>query len=160
MEANLQDATGKTKDEMETDIQMAVQVRLYRAQWGRFDAAHMRHFWKLAAEPGFTGSLKCGVAVERRETEKHLRELQVELVRAGQTDEMDGSVEETGTVMELDPSTVAADAQEVAADVRRRGAEMVEDDEGDDARDEAMSGLLYRISMLATEDMLQDGAEE
>ncbi|KAJ7785440.1 hypothetical protein B0H14DRAFT_3095663 [Mycena olivaceomarginata] len=144
MEANLQDATGKTEDEMETDIQMAVQVRLYRARRARFDAAHMRHFWKLAAEPGFTGSLKCGV----------------ELARAGQTDEMDGSAEETGAVMELDPGTVAADAQEVAMDARRCGAEMAEDDEGDDARDEAMSGLLYRISMLATDDMPQDGAEE
>jgi hypothetical protein len=40
------------------------------------------------------------------------------------------------------------------------GAEVVEDDERDEARDEAVAGLLYRISMLATDNMPQDHAEE
>jgi hypothetical protein len=160
MEANLRDPTGKTEDKMETDIQMAVQVGLYRARRGRFDAAHLRHFSKLAAEPGFTGSLGCGVAVERREVEKCLQDLQGELEGMGRADEIDASAEETGAGTELDPGAVAADAEEAAADAHRRGAEMVEDDEGDEARDEAVAGLLYRISMLATDDRPQDGADE
>jgi hypothetical protein len=162
MEANLRDTAGKTEDEIVADIQMAVQVQLYRARRGRFDAAHLRLFSKLAAEPGFMGSLKCGVAVEQKEVEKRLQELQVELARTGQTDgmEVDGSTEETGAAAMLDPGTIAADAAEVAADACRRGAEVAEDDEGDEARDEAVAGLLYRISMLATDDMPQDRAEE
>ncbi|KAJ7819079.1 hypothetical protein B0H14DRAFT_3089447 [Mycena olivaceomarginata] len=119
-------------------------------------------FLRLAAKPGFMGSLKCGVAVEQKEVEKRLQELQVELARTGQTDgmEVDGSTEETGAAAMLDPGTIAADAAEVTADARRRGAEVAEDDEGDEARDEAVAGLLYRISMLATDDMPQDRAEE
>ncbi|KAJ7690454.1 hypothetical protein B0H14DRAFT_3100953 [Mycena olivaceomarginata] len=59
---------------------------------GRFDAGHLRNFTKLAAEPGFTGSLKCGVAVERREVENRLRALQAELASTAPTDgvEVDG----------------------------------------------------------------------
>jgi hypothetical protein len=159
MEANLRDSTGKMEDKMETDIQMAVQVCLYHARRGRFDAAHLRHFSKLAAEPGFMGSLRCGVAVEQREVGGCLQDLQGELEGMGRADEIDASTEETGAGMELDPGAVAADA-EVAADAHHHGAEMVEDDEGDEVRDEVVAGLLYRISMLATDDRPQDGADE
>ncbi|KAJ7787485.1 hypothetical protein B0H14DRAFT_3095373 [Mycena olivaceomarginata] len=152
MEANLRDGTGKTEEDAETDTMMAVQLRLYRGRRGRFDAGHLRNFTKLAAEPGFTGSLKCGVAVERREAE---------LASTAPTDgvEVDGGAGERGAAMELDPGAAAAEAEEVAADARRRGPEMGEDDEGDDARDEAVSGLLYQISMLAMDGAPRGGEE-
>ncbi|KAJ7814778.1 hypothetical protein B0H14DRAFT_3476791 [Mycena olivaceomarginata] len=161
MEANLRDGTGKTEEDAETDTMMAVQLRLYRGRRGRFDAGHLRNFTKLAAEPGFTGSLKCGVAVERREVENRLRALQAELASTAPTDgvEVDGGAGERGAAMELDPGAAAAEAEEVAADARRRGPEMGEDDEGDDARDEAVSGLLYQISMLAMDGAPRGGEE-
>jgi hypothetical protein len=162
MEANFHDTVGKTEDEIVANIQMVVQVQLYRAQRGRFDAAHLRLFSKLAAEPSFMGSLKCRVAVERKEVEKHLQELQVELACMGQTNgmEVDGRMEETGAAAMLDPGTIAVDTAEVTADAHHWGADMAEDDEGDEARDEVVAGLLYQISMLTTDNMLQDRAEE
>ncbi|KAJ7872320.1 hypothetical protein B0H14DRAFT_3083643 [Mycena olivaceomarginata] len=146
MEANLRDATGKTEEQIEMDIQMAVQVQLYRAKRGRFDAGHLRLFTKLAAEPGFTGSLKCGIAVERQ--------------GSGEAMDVDGGATESDARLELDPGAVEADAAEAAGDAWRRGEEMLEDDEGDDARDEAVSGLLYQISMLAVDDVRQGGLDE
>jgi hypothetical protein len=151
MEANLRDGTGKTEEDAETDTMMAVQLRLYRGRRGPFDAGYLRNFTKLAAEPGFTGSLKCGVVVEWREVENRLRALQAELASTAPTDgvEVDGGTGERGPTMELDPGAAAAEAKEVAADARCCGPEMGENDEGDDVRDEAVSGLLYQISMLA-----------
>ncbi|KAJ6554006.1 hypothetical protein DFH09DRAFT_1248578 [Mycena vulgaris] len=75
MEANLRNAGEKSEEEIEADMQMAVQVQLYRARRGRFDAGHMQRFHKLAATPGFTGLLRCGVAVEREEIRQRLKEL-------------------------------------------------------------------------------------
>ncbi|KAJ7857422.1 hypothetical protein B0H14DRAFT_3085219 [Mycena olivaceomarginata] len=86
MEGILRDGEGKSDVEKETDGYMAVQVRLYRERRGRFDAGHLKRFRELAQMPGFTGSLECGVALERRELQERLRELHAEL--AGE-DEMD-----------------------------------------------------------------------
>ncbi|KAJ7801165.1 hypothetical protein B0H14DRAFT_3092481 [Mycena olivaceomarginata] len=155
MEANLRDATGKTEEQIEMDIQMAVQVQLYRAKRGRFDAGHLRLFTKLAAEPGFTGSLKCGIAVERQGLQAELASVQ-----SGEAMDVDGGATESDARLELDPGAVEADAAEAAGDAWRRGEEMLEDDEGDDARDEAVSGLLYQISMLAVDDVRQGGLDE
>ncbi|KAJ7318586.1 hypothetical protein DFH08DRAFT_819863 [Mycena albidolilacea] len=161
IEANLRDGTGKTEEDVETDTMMAVQLRLYQGRCGRFDAGHLRNFTKLAAEPGFTGSLKCGVAVEQREVENCLRDLQAELASTAPTDgvEVDGGAGERGPTMELDPGAAAAEAEEVAADAHCCGPEMGEDDEGDDGRDEAVLGLLYQIYMLAMDGAPQ-GEEE
>jgi hypothetical protein len=74
--------------------------------------------------------------------------------------DVDGGVTESDARLELDPGAVEADAAEAAGDARRRGEEIQEDDEGDDARDEVVAGLVYRISMLVTDDTPQDGAEE
>jgi hypothetical protein len=162
MEAKLRNRTGKTEEQIEMDTQMAVQVRLYRARRGRFDAGHLRLFAKLAAEPGFTGSLKCGITVEQRGVVTRLQELQAELatIHSGEDMDVDGGVTESDARLELDPGAVEADAAEAAGDTRRRGEEIQEDDEGDDARDEAVAGLMYQISMLAMDDTPQDGAEE
>jgi hypothetical protein len=62
--------------------------------------------------------------------------------------------------LELHPGAVEADAAEAAGDAQHRGEEMLEDDEGDDARDEAVSGLLYQISMLAVDNVRQGGSDE
>ncbi|KAJ7176367.1 hypothetical protein C8R43DRAFT_872549 [Mycena crocata] len=61
-ETELRQTAGKTEEKILEDIQMAVQVRLYRERRGRFDERHMQRFWKLGGLPGFTGSLRAGVA--------------------------------------------------------------------------------------------------
>ncbi|KAJ7147203.1 hypothetical protein C8R43DRAFT_953380 [Mycena crocata] len=69
-ERDLRETDGKTETEIENDVGMAVQIRLYRERRGRFDAQHMRRFWALAKIPGFTGSLVPGFSVERRAAER------------------------------------------------------------------------------------------
>jgi hypothetical protein len=79
MERNLRSAEGKTEEELEADTQMAVQVQLYRERRGRYDAGHLEQFTKLAQTPGFTGTLRCGVAVEHGEVRRRLGELRTQL---------------------------------------------------------------------------------
>lgn len=157
MEANLRDMEGKSDAEVDTDVQMAVQVRLYRQRRGRFDAAHMRRFYKLAGTPGFTGSLRCGVAVERRETQRRLRELREQVAREAREGEghmdIDGEEEEA-----KEDEWEDADDEEPAQ--TGSDEESDEEDEGDEAREEAVSGLVYRISILAVDDKEQGGREE
>jgi hypothetical protein len=81
MERILSDGEAKSDIEKKTDGYMAVQVRLYRQQHGRLDAGHLKRFHELARMPGFTGSLRCGVVVERRDLQEWLRELCTELAR-------------------------------------------------------------------------------
>ncbi|KAJ6524705.1 hypothetical protein DFH09DRAFT_937089 [Mycena vulgaris] len=100
MEDRLRETEGKSEEQVEEDRQMAVQVRLYRERRGRFDASHMRRFYKLASEPGFTGSLRCGVAVERREIRERLRDLRE---RAAEMD-VDGQEGDEGWVDEEPPA--------------------------------------------------------
>jgi hypothetical protein len=145
MEAILRDGEGKSEKEKEDDEHMAVQVRWYRERRGRFDAGHMQRFRELARTPGFTGSLTCGVAVEHEELQERLRELRAELARDGADDEME--VDEEGGREENGPN-----------DMNTGGRD--EEDEGDDAREEAVSGLLYQISMLAVDGGLRGDDEE
>ncbi|KAJ7094080.1 hypothetical protein B0H15DRAFT_760111, partial [Mycena belliarum] len=49
----LRQTEGKSHEEIEVDLGMAVQLALYRDRRGRFDDAHMRRFWVLAKSPGF-----------------------------------------------------------------------------------------------------------
>ncbi|KAF8128329.1 hypothetical protein K438DRAFT_2000344 [Mycena galopus ATCC 62051] len=157
MEKNLRAADGKTEEQVE-ERQMAVQVRLYRQRRGRFDAGHLERFGKLAQTPGFTGSLQCGVALEHREVRQRLHDLRAELV--GEDGEGEWVDEEVLERQEMDErlrelrAEVAAVGEEDGMDVDdEEGPEVaVEDDEGHEAQEEAVSGLLYQISMLTMDD--------
>ncbi|KAJ6457334.1 hypothetical protein C8R45DRAFT_1056376 [Mycena sanguinolenta] len=122
MEAGLREAEGSSEAEAEVGRQMAVQVHLYRERRGHFDGVHLKRFRELAALPGFTGSLKCELAED-----------------AADDDEMDIDVEEGAVLPDAPADTV-------------RAGESEDEDEGDDAKEEAVSGLLYQISMLAVDD--------
>ncbi|KAJ7888131.1 hypothetical protein B0H14DRAFT_3430321 [Mycena olivaceomarginata] len=143
MERNLRSAEGKTEEELEADMQMAVQVQLYRARQGRYDAGHLERFTKLAQTLGFTGTLRCGGGggaceggenewvdeeeLEQRELQERVRVLRAEVLAEGEDQQME--VEDEGQV-------------DVAG----------EDDEGHEAREETVAGLLYQITMLAMDD--------
>ncbi|KAF8185870.1 hypothetical protein K438DRAFT_2154751, partial [Mycena galopus ATCC 62051] len=158
MEKNLRVADGKTEEQVEEERQMAVQVRLYRQRRRRFDAGHLERFGKLAQTPGFTGSLQCGVALEHREVRQRLHDLHLELV--GEDGEGEWVDEEVLERQEMDErlrelrAEVAAAGEEDGMDVDdEEGPEVAgEDDEGHEAQEEAVSGLLYQISMLAMDD--------
>ncbi|KAJ7472491.1 hypothetical protein FB451DRAFT_1339449 [Mycena latifolia] len=157
MEANLRDEEGKSEEQIDKDIQMAIQVRLYRERRGRFDAGHMRQFYKLAVEPGFTGSLKCGVAVERREIRERLRELREQAARdAGEMDE-DGRELESG---DEEDEWVDADGEGVPMQMAvDKDVESDEEGEDDEAKDAAVSDLVYHISMLAVDGKVAGGGD-
>ncbi|KAF7353148.1 hypothetical protein MSAN_01502300 [Mycena sanguinolenta] len=137
MEKNLREVGDKSEEKIEEDVQMAVQVRLYRERRGRFDAGHLERFCKLAKTAGFTGSLQSGMAVERQEAEQRLRELQAELAGEGEGDKMEVDDEEE---------------PEVSNQRNTHEEEIEEEDEGHEAREEMVSDLLYQISMLAVDD--------
>ncbi|KAJ7790880.1 hypothetical protein B0H14DRAFT_3094581 [Mycena olivaceomarginata] len=146
MEKNLSSEEGKTEDVVELDKQMAVQVHLYRRRRGRYDAGHLQRFTKLAQTPGFTGTLQCGVALEHDE-----------LAPGGGEDEwVDEEELERQELRERLRGLRAealADAEEQMEVEDEGDADVVgEDDEGHEAREEAVAGLLYQISMLAMDD--------
>ncbi|KAJ7134936.1 hypothetical protein C8R43DRAFT_894728 [Mycena crocata] len=155
-EAELREEEGKSQDEIESDVEMAVQVRLYRERRGRFDDGHMRRFWALAKVPGFTGSVVPGISVERREAHNAARE--AAQARASQ-DEMDVDEE---VIVEGDWDSWHRDEgtddgwENVDYDEERRvdedgGWESDKEGEGHDAKEREVSGLVYRISMLAVD---------
>ncbi|KAJ7148713.1 hypothetical protein C8R43DRAFT_1128944 [Mycena crocata] len=139
-ERELRETNGKSTEQVDKDIEMAVQVRLYRQRRGRFDDGHMRRFRGLAETPGFTGSLKPGVAVERREAHESVR------VAAG------AHVEEA---MDVDEGEGGWEDEDFHEDSERMqvGWPRDSDDEGEgeEAREVELSGLTYRISMLAVD---------
>ncbi|KAF8189469.1 hypothetical protein K438DRAFT_1763685 [Mycena galopus ATCC 62051] len=63
-EASLRLSDGKTDDQAEKDLLLAVQMKLYRRQRGQFDDKHMEILRKLSKMKGFTGSISPGRAVE------------------------------------------------------------------------------------------------
>ncbi|KAJ6470175.1 hypothetical protein DFH09DRAFT_1110926 [Mycena vulgaris] len=146
MEAKLRETKGKSEEQVDEDVQLAVQVRLYRERRGRFDNSHMRRFYKLASEPGFTGSLQCGVAVERGEIRERLRELRAQAARdAGEMD-VDGEEDEEEGWVDVEfeappPGVLFGDGED---DSDGEG-------EGDQAKDAAVSDLVYQISMIAVD---------
>ncbi|KAJ7170394.1 hypothetical protein C8R43DRAFT_1120826 [Mycena crocata] len=158
-ERELKDTEGKTVEEVERGIQMAVQVKLYQERRGRFDDGHMRRFWRLAETPGFTGSLRPGVAVERREAREATR---AAARRAEEEREMD--VDEVVTLNAEMGSWRRAEEQyeeEGWEDEENEESERTrvgsaknsdEEGEGNEAREVELSGLLYRVSMLAVDD--------
>ncbi|KAJ7693723.1 hypothetical protein B0H14DRAFT_2651331 [Mycena olivaceomarginata] len=148
-EAELNSTEGKTLEDAETDRGMAVQVRLYRERWGRFDDTHMRRFWGLAKTPGFTGSVMLGVSLEERAARRDAR---VAARAQAQTAGERGS----GGVSESDSDEEMVVDEEVVINLGARDEgednRWVEDDEGDDPMEEAVSDLLYTISMVAVDD--------
>ncbi|KAJ7855154.1 hypothetical protein B0H14DRAFT_2353371 [Mycena olivaceomarginata] len=145
MERSMRAIEGKTEEQIEVDALMAVQVRLYREHRGRFDAGHLENFRKLARTPGFTGSLRCGVPVEHREVEQRLRDLRAQLGDDTGADEME--VDEEGPEMGR-PETP------------RPVGESDDEDEGHEAREETVSGLLYQISMLALDNGVRGDVDD
>ncbi|KAJ7803507.1 hypothetical protein B0H14DRAFT_3091958 [Mycena olivaceomarginata] len=137
MERSMRAIEGKTEEQIE--------VRLYREQRGRFDAGHLENFRKLARTPGFTGSLRCGVPVEHREVEQRLRDLRAQLGDDTGADEME--VDEEGPEMGR-PETP------------RPVGESDDEDEGHEAREETVSGLLYQISMLALDNGVRGDVDD
>jgi hypothetical protein len=150
-EAELSSAEGKSEEEADADRGMAVQVQLYRERRGRFDDTHMRRFWALAKTPGFTGSVRPGFSLEVRAARRGERaparaQDQTAGERAGgRVSDSEGSDEEM-VVEEEDVMMDPGDRDEGEEDG------WVEDDEGDDAMEEAVSDLLYTISMVAVDD--------
>ncbi|KAJ7321900.1 hypothetical protein DFH08DRAFT_1030550 [Mycena albidolilacea] len=135
MEKNLSSEEGKTEDVVELDKQMAVQC-----------------FTKLAQTPGFTGTLQCGVALEHDE-----RSCVRSSPRGGEDEWVDEEELERQELRERLRGLRAealADGAEEQMEVEDEGeADVVgEDDEGHKAREEAVAGLLYQISMLAMDD--------
>ncbi|KAF8187339.1 hypothetical protein K438DRAFT_1972968 [Mycena galopus ATCC 62051] len=159
----LRATAGKSEEEIELETQMSVQVRLYRERRGRFDAGHLERFQKLAQMPGFTGTLQSGVAVEHQEVRRRLRELREELAAQGRGDDMGDYDDAEHREMEVRMREVRAElAGEDGEDgmwVDEVAEETGDDDEGDDAREEAISGLLYQISMLAVDDRVRGGED-
>ncbi|KAF8212965.1 hypothetical protein K438DRAFT_1566472 [Mycena galopus ATCC 62051] len=104
-EQELEVEADKTEEQVETDRGLALQVCRYRGQRGRFDDDHMRRFWALAKEPGFTGSLVPGKALEVsaaqrevREAERVARAAAMRNEREGKDMQVDSSDEEGGRV--------------------------------------------------------------
>ncbi|KAJ7880232.1 hypothetical protein B0H14DRAFT_3082710 [Mycena olivaceomarginata] len=63
-ESSLRSTEGKTPEQAEEDLLLAVQMKLYREQRGQFDDDHRDNFRRLAKLKGFTGSISPGIAVE------------------------------------------------------------------------------------------------
>ncbi|KAJ6493862.1 hypothetical protein DFH09DRAFT_1104322 [Mycena vulgaris] len=136
MEANLRDEAGKLEEQIVEDMQMAVQ-----------------RFYELTAESGLTGSLRCGVAVKRREIRERLRGLREQAARKAGEIDVDGQASEVG---DNDNEWVDADSEGVQRRVDDEGVESDQEGEGDEARDAAVSHLVYQISMVAVDGMMGD----
>ncbi|KAF8143148.1 hypothetical protein K438DRAFT_1876673 [Mycena galopus ATCC 62051] len=118
-EASLCSSEGKTDEQAEADLLLAVQMKLYRRQRSRFDDKHMEILRKLSKIKEFTGSISPGQAVEALGGSKETEEMEVDDDR------------------ELEPGQGNSDESE---------------DEGIEAQDETVSGLLYQVSMISLDD--------
>ncbi|KAJ7934752.1 hypothetical protein B0H13DRAFT_2305526 [Mycena leptocephala] len=178
-EQELEVEVGKTEEEVEADRGLALQVRRYRERRGRFDDSHMRRFWALAKEPGFTGSLVPGKALEilaaqreAREAERVARAAAMRDEREREEMEVDSSDEEGGQVRPRARSAMARRAMQVISSDEEEEDEWVfahntasswsrgvdeemqegwSDEEGDEELESALSAKLYMLSMLATD---------
>ncbi|KAJ7818113.1 hypothetical protein B0H14DRAFT_2601537 [Mycena olivaceomarginata] len=151
-----------------------VDVSRYRERRGRFDDGHMRRFWALAKEPGFTGSLVPGKALEVSAAQREACEAE-RVARAAATRderereemEVDSSDEEGGRVVSSDEEEKDDEEDERVffTTPRRAGAEVWmrrcerdeemregwSDEEGDEELESALSAKLYMLSMLAVD---------
>ncbi|KAJ7104590.1 hypothetical protein C8R43DRAFT_1092224 [Mycena crocata] len=174
-EAELRDTEGKSEDK----------VGLYRERRGRFDDQHMQRFWKLGGTPGFTGSLRPGVSVERRAAQRQAAAARAREARTEQRARHSRTVR----VIQDDSSEDGMDVDEVVVvdaagnswNANGEGNTEWEDDddeemaplgpllpgEGSDEEDEGhrvaeerVSGLLYQISMMAIDGAASKSDEE
>ncbi|KAJ6503627.1 hypothetical protein C8R45DRAFT_1051105 [Mycena sanguinolenta] len=123
----------KEAEYAETDPMRAVQISRYRQRRARSDNNHMQQFWAQAKTPGFTGSLVPGVSIERKEAQRAAREAQ-------QQEGMDAEMEVEVEVEQRERWTVSeGDDWED------------EEDEGEEAEQEAVSTLLYQMSVLSVD---------
>ena len=127
-EAELLGVEGKSEVEIEADQEIAVQVRLYRERRGRFDHTHMTRFWALRKLKGFTGILMPGSSVEL-----------VAARRAAGREAAGSSSDNEMDVDEEDWENVPGEREE-------------ENDEGVEAADEAVSGMIDLITRLAVDE--------
>ncbi|KAF8166410.1 hypothetical protein K438DRAFT_1775096 [Mycena galopus ATCC 62051] len=126
-EASLHSSEGKTEEQAEADLLLAVQMRVYRGQRSRFDDQHMETIRQLAKMKGFTSNISPGRVVEL----------------LGDSDEMEEmEVESNG-----EPEPVQSDSDH-------------SEDEGFEAQDETVSGLLYHVSMISLDDRNLVGADQ
>ncbi|KAJ7083938.1 hypothetical protein B0H15DRAFT_923758 [Mycena belliarum] len=158
-ERRLRQKDGKTEEEVEEDTAMAVQVRLYRERRGRFDNGHMRRFWALSRVPGCTATMTPGISA--------LQEAREELARAEAGEGM--NVDETVVIdaavsrwrQDEDDEWEEEGLRKEDDTLQRAPAEESDDEgEGEDERNRKVSGLLYRITMLAVDDGGVAGGDE
>ncbi|KAJ6492318.1 hypothetical protein C8R45DRAFT_1096332 [Mycena sanguinolenta] len=119
----------KETEHKDIDPGLAVQISRYRQRRARSDYNHMQRFWALAKTPGFTGSVVPGVSIERQQA-RHAERGN----RPRSAGEMD-----TDIVEERDRWTGSGSG----------GWE--DDDEGEEAEQEAVSTLMYQMSVLAVD---------
>ncbi|KAJ7813582.1 hypothetical protein B0H13DRAFT_1665338, partial [Mycena leptocephala] len=89
-EQELGTEAGKTEEQAEADRGLALQVHRYRERRSCFDNDHMRRFWALAKEPGFTGSLVPGKALEVLAAQREACEAERVTCTAAMRDEREG----------------------------------------------------------------------
>ena len=106
---------------------LSVQISRYRQRRSRSDYNHMQRFWALAKTPGFTGSLVPGRSVEGQAIRR--------ATRARLDAEMEVEVEEESRDRWTNEDGEWED----------------EEDEGEEAQEEAVSTLLYQMSVLSVD---------
>ncbi|KAJ7300345.1 hypothetical protein DFH08DRAFT_725423, partial [Mycena albidolilacea] len=93
-EAALRSSEGKTEEQAEADLLLAVQMKLYRRQRSRFDDQHMEILRKLAKMKGFTGNLSPGQAVEALGESEEMEEMEVDDDREAEAAQADSDQSE------------------------------------------------------------------
>jgi hypothetical protein len=93
-EAALRSSEGKTEEQAEADLLLAVQMKLYRRQRSRFDDQHMEILWKLAKMKEFTGNLSPGQAVEALGECEEMEEMEVDDDREAEAAQADSDQSE------------------------------------------------------------------
>ncbi|KAJ7814388.1 hypothetical protein B0H14DRAFT_2604148 [Mycena olivaceomarginata] len=121
-EAELNSVVGKMEEEAAADQGMAVQ------------------FWALAKAPGFMGTVMPGVSVELCTAQ---REAQAQAAAQANEERFGPEGASGGIGVEHDGE------EQMVVDAGDEGEWVEEEDEGDDAMEEAVSDLLYTISMVA-----------
>ncbi|KAJ7349571.1 hypothetical protein DFH08DRAFT_996667 [Mycena albidolilacea] len=90
----IRDEEGKTEEQAEADLLLAVQMKLYRRQRSRFDDQHMEILQKLAKMKGFTGNVSPGQAVEALGESEEMEEMEVDDDREAEAAQADSDQSE------------------------------------------------------------------